>query len=147
MLRFSGYRFLSITVFMTLAVTFRNIAANDTRLLIVTVATEATDGYIRFMKSAEHFGLDVKVVGMGEEWRGGDVARFAGGGHKINMLVRDLAPYKDDKELVIMFTDSYDVVLLAGQDTILSKFSDFESSLVFSAEGFCWPDKSLAVSK
>jgi hypothetical protein len=42
---------------------------------------------------------------MGEEWRGGDVARFAGGGHKINMLVRDLAPYKDDKELVIMFTD------------------------------------------
>lgn len=81
---------------------------------------------------------------MGEEWRGGDVARFAGGGHKINMLVRDLAPYKDDKELVIMFTDSYDVVLLAGQDTILSKFSDFESSLVFSAEGFCWPDKSLA---
>lgn len=31
--------------------------------------------------------------------------RYAGGGHKINMLVRDLAPYKDDKDLVIMFTD------------------------------------------
>lgn len=42
---------------------------------------------------------------MGEEWRGGDVARYAGGGHKINMLIRDLAEYKDDKDLVIMFTD------------------------------------------
>ena len=29
---------------------------------------------------------------------------------------------------------------------ILSKFKDFKSQVVFSAEGFCWPDKSLAVS-
>lgn len=33
----------------------------DTRLLLVTVATDVTDGYVRFMKSVEHFGLDVKV--------------------------------------------------------------------------------------
>lgn len=41
---------------------------------------------------------------------------------------------------------SYDVVFTAGADVILSKFLDFESRVVFSAEGFCWPDQSLAVS-
>lgn len=48
--------------------------------------------------------------------------------------------------LLPIYVCSYDVVLLAGEDTILTKFKDFESSLVFSAEGFCWPDRSLAVS-
>ena len=42
--------------------------------------------------------------------------------------------------------DSYDVIFTAGADVILSKFKDFKSRVVFSAEGFCWPDKSLAVS-
>ena len=42
---------------------------------------------------------------------------------------------------------SYDVVFTAGADVILSKFKDFNSRVVFSAEGFCWPDQSLAVSR
>ena len=37
------------------------------RLLLVTVATEETDGYRRFSQSAAHFGYDVKV---GEKTRG-----------------------------------------------------------------------------
>ena len=41
---------------------------------------------------------------------------------------------------------SYDVIFTVGADVILKKFQDFKSRVVFSAEGFCWPDKSLAVS-
>ena len=40
---------------------------------------------------------------------------------------------------------SYDVVFVAGVDLILQRFKDFKSRVVFSAEGFCWPDQSLAV--
>ena len=40
---------------------------------------------------------------------------------------------------------SYDVVFVAGVDVILQRFKDFKSRVVFSAEGFCWPDQSLAV--
>ena len=29
---------------------------------------------------------------------------------------------------------------------ILEKFHKFNARVVFSAEGFCWPDKTLAVS-
>ena len=41
---------------------------------------------------------------------------------------------------------SYDVILADGEEVIISKFLDFKAQIVFSAEGFCWPDKSLAVS-
>lgn len=34
---------------------------------------------------------------------------------------------------------------MAGVDLILQRFKDFKSRVVFSAEGFCWPDQSLAV--
>ena len=102
---------------------------------------------------------------MGIEWKGGDMANNPGGGHKINMLKPVVAEYKEKKDLLIMFTDrlkrifsfnmctillvgiySYDVVLAASPQTVIEKFLDFKGSAVFSAEGFCWPDQSLAVS-
>lgn len=33
----------------------------DLKLLVVTVATDETDGYQRFMKSCKHFNFNVKV--------------------------------------------------------------------------------------
>lgn len=41
---------------------------------------------------------------------------------------------------------SYDVVFTMGADDMLQKFKDFDCRLVFSAESFCWPDVSLAVT-
>ncbi|XP_060580073.1 procollagen-lysine,2-oxoglutarate 5-dioxygenase-like, partial [Ruditapes philippinarum] len=69
-----------------------------------------------------------------------------GGGHKINILKEELSQYKDRSDLILMFTDSYDVVVTAGASEILEKFNKFDARVVFSAEGFCWPDRSLASS-
>ena len=44
---------------------------------------------------------------MGEKWNGGDVKLTTGGGQKVNILVRELEKYKDDKSKVILFTDRY----------------------------------------
>ena len=85
-----------------------------------------------------------QVLGMGEQWRGGDVKRFAGGGHKINILRAELQKYKDDKNKIIMFTDAYDVVINAPADQIVTEFLKLKARVVFSTEGFCWPDSSLA---
>ncbi|PVD36874.1 hypothetical protein C0Q70_03864 [Pomacea canaliculata] len=84
-----------------------------------------------------------QVLGLGEEWRGGDVKKYAGGGQKVNLLKNALEKYKRDDSRLIMFTDSYDVVFTAGEDIIRDRFSKFEARVVFSAEGFCWPDSSL----
>lgn len=39
--------------------------------LALTVATQETDGYRRFMQSAASFDISVDVLGMGKEWKGG----------------------------------------------------------------------------
>ncbi|RMX35950.1 hypothetical protein pdam_00005243 [Pocillopora damicornis] len=116
---------------------------DELRLLAITVATDETDGYKRFMRSAKVNNIDVKVLGMGEEWRGGDVKNYPGGGHKINILKKETELYKNDSNLVLMFVDSYDVILLGKPEEFLKKFLDFKANMVFSAEGFCWPDRWL----
>lgn len=116
----------------------------ELQLQVVTIATEETDGFKRFMRSADLFDLNVRVVGMGREWRGGDVVRLPGGGQKVNLLKPVVEEWKEREDLVVMFVDSYDVILTAGAETILSKFAEFGSRVVFSAEGFCWPDQNLA---
>lgn len=46
----------------------------------------------------------------------------------------------------VYFCCSYDVIFMAGPEEILKKFHKTKSKVLFSAEGFCWPDASLAVS-
>ncbi|XP_043954487.1 multifunctional procollagen lysine hydroxylase and glycosyltransferase LH3 isoform X2 [Gambusia affinis] len=113
-------------------------------LLVVTAATEETDGFRRFVKTAAQFNYSLKVLGLGEEWKGGDVARTVGGGQKVRWLKEELLKHSEEQQLVVMFVDSYDVILAAGPDELLTRFSSLGHRVVFSAEGFCWPDQRLA---
>lgn len=81
---------------------------------------------------------------MGEEWKGGDMANSVGGGQKVLMMRQALESYKDDPEMIILFTDAYDVLFNANRQQILEQFNKFNARVVFSAEGFCWPDAHLA---
>ncbi|XP_058129261.1 procollagen-lysine,2-oxoglutarate 5-dioxygenase [Anopheles ziemanni] len=110
--------------------------------LIFTVASNETEGYVRFLRSAKHYELAVTTLGMGKPWLGGNM-KSVGGGYKINLLREALKPYRDEQDRVVLFTDSYDVVFLASWERILEKFTSFEASIVFGAEPFCWPDESL----
>lgn len=42
---------------------------------------------------------------MGEEWRGGDIVQYPGGGHKINLLLPVVEKWKDEETTVVMFVD------------------------------------------
>uniref|UniRef100_A0A8C1NI27 procollagen-lysine 5-dioxygenase n=1 Tax=Cyprinus carpio TaxID=7962 RepID=A0A8C1NI27_CYPCA len=113
-------------------------------LLVITAATEVNDGYLRFMRTIRQFNYTVQVLGLGEEWKGGDVARTVGGGQKVRWLKKEVEKHKDKQNTVIMFVDSYDVILASGPEELLKKFSRFSHRVVFSAEGFCWPDQRLS---
>ena len=80
---------------------------------------------------------------MGEKWLGGDM-NYPGGGFKVNLLKKELEQHKDDPDKIILFTDSYDVIVVDKADKILAKFREFDARIVFSAEGFCWPNTELA---
>lgn len=42
------------------------------------------------------------------------------------------------------FFPSYDVIYLSGLAEIVDKFKSTNAKILFSAEGVCWPDRSLA---
>ncbi|CAL8241234.1 unnamed protein product [Merluccius merluccius] len=119
-------------------------SASPDTLLVITAATEETDGYKRFMRTAREFNYTVKVLGLGEEWKGGDVANTVGGGQKVRWLKKELLKHADQQNLVVLFVDSYDVIFASGPEELLHRFRRLGHRVVFSAEGFCWPDQRLA---
>lgn len=68
---------------------------------------------------------------------------YPGGGWKVNLLKKKMQKLKDKKDTLVMFTDSYDVVIAAGKEAILSQYDKLGADVLFGAENFCWPDKSL----
>ncbi|CAH1395027.1 unnamed protein product [Nezara viridula] len=129
--------------FLTVSPSLSKTKTGD--LLIFTVSTNETDGFKRYIKSTEAYDLSVKVLGMGQKWEGGDM-KFRGGGFKINLLRQALKPYQHDESLIVMFTDSFDVMFLGTKENIIKNFKTFNASIVFAAEVYCWPEKSLADS-
>lgn len=142
---------VGLCIFWSLLLTYHVVSetspptdADD--VLVFTVATNETDGYKRYLRSVNVYGFrdNLNVLGMGKLWLGGNVRHDAGGGYKVNLLKKALEPYKDDDRRIVLFTDSYDVIFLAGLPDIVEKFKNTDARVLFAAEGFCWPDKSLA---
>ncbi|KAJ6218725.1 hypothetical protein RDWZM_004537 [Blomia tropicalis] len=139
---------LLVTIFLSLlsllTINHSLVDANQRdNLVVVTVATQITEGFLRFNRSVNLYGLKLEVLGLSQQWEGGDVAHRPGGGQKILLLKKYMESVKDQKDLIVLFTDSYDVVFNGGLKEILNRFHSFESKLVFSSEKFCWPDPSL----
>uniref|UniRef100_UPI00358F0521 multifunctional procollagen lysine hydroxylase and glycosyltransferase LH3-like n=1 Tax=Myxine glutinosa TaxID=7769 RepID=UPI00358F0521 len=115
----------------------------ESKLLVITVATDPTDGFRRFMKTAKDFNYTIKVLGMEEMWKGGDVLRTLGGGQKVRLLRKEMERIGPKDDLIILFVDSYDVIFASSPNELLKKFWQSGHRLVFSAEAFVWPDARL----
>ncbi|CAJ0581474.1 unnamed protein product, partial [Mesorhabditis spiculigera] len=124
---------------------FASCIQEPPEVLVVTVATEETDGLKRLLRSAYHYDIQIQVYGLGETWNGGDTRVEQGGGQKINILKKELEKFKEDKNLLILFVDAYDVVFSNPIETILRRFlTKFQDArILFGAEPYCWPDASL----
>ncbi|XP_067879645.1 multifunctional procollagen lysine hydroxylase and glycosyltransferase LH3-like [Heterodontus francisci] len=119
-------------------------AVSPDNLLVVTVATGETEGYKRFIRTAKYFNYTVKTLGLGQEWKGGDVARTVGGGQKVRWLQKEMMKHAAREDLIVMFVDSYDVIFAGPPLELLKKFVEFNHKVIFAAEGFIWPDQTLA---
>ncbi|XP_050361429.1 procollagen-lysine,2-oxoglutarate 5-dioxygenase isoform X1 [Nymphalis io] len=115
-------------------------------VLVFTVATESNHGLERYLRSAEKYGINVEVLGMGQKWEGGNM-ESPGGGQKVNLLREKLESIQlntKSKEPIILFTDSHDIMFLGKIDEIVERFKKTNRRVLFSAEPFCWPDLKLA---
>ncbi|MXQ94642.1 hypothetical protein E5288_WYG013874 [Bos mutus] len=114
------------------------------KLLVITVATKESDGFHRFMQSAKYFNYTVKVLGQGEEWRGGDGINTIGGGQKVRLMKEVMEHYANQEDLVVLFTECFNVIFAGGPEEVLKKFQKSNHKVVFAADGILWPDKRLA---
>lgn len=113
--------------------------------MVYTVATDETDGFRRYLDSANEFNITPIVLGFGEEWKGGLINKQPGGGWKINLLKETLKNLKDDdNNRIVLFTDGYDVIFLNNLNKIVETFKNMKHNVLFSAETYCWPDTQLA---
>ncbi|XP_039329429.1 procollagen-lysine,2-oxoglutarate 5-dioxygenase 1 [Saimiri boliviensis] len=121
-------------------------AKGDTKpednLLVITVATKETEGFRRFKRSAQFFNYKIQSLGLGEDWNV-EKRTSAGGGQKVRLLKKALEKHADKEDLVILFTDSYDVLFASGPRELLKKFRQARSQVVFSAEELIYPDRRL----
>ena len=111
-------------------------------LLVLATGTDMTDGLKRFINSCDVYGLQYKIMGLGEKWKGGNMARIPGGGQKMNLLIETIKDLDDDK--IILVTDSYDVIMSSNSKEILAKYKKFDKNIVFATESECWPDEHKA---
>ena len=119
--------------------------------ILLSVSTDQNNkGYQRFLSSVKQNKLNYKILGLNETWNGGNMEEGCGGGQKINLLKKELSEYSEEKlsKTIIMFTDSYDVIITGNQNEILERYFYSQiyynrpNSIMFSAEKCCWPDPS-----
>ena len=105
---------------------------------LITVGTDPTHGYNRFVQSASSWHY--RVLGFGDQWNGGNMAQGPGGGKKI-LYLQEYLKQRDLPEYIV-FTDCYDVVVLGDEAEVMETYQQhFDGKLVFGAEAYCWPDK------
>ncbi|XP_068094846.1 procollagen-lysine,2-oxoglutarate 5-dioxygenase 1 isoform X2 [Hyperolius riggenbachi] len=109
--------------------------AAEENILVVTVASEETDGLKRFLRSSQCFNYKVKVLGLGEAWHGE--------GQKVRLLKTALDQYADNEGFIILFTESYNDIFASGPAELVKKFKQAKSKVVFSAETMAYPERRL----
>ena len=116
------------------------VYTNDVTLL--TVGTEENDCVKRYRQSCKRYGFNPIVLGLDTSWKGGYMAAGAGGGQKINFIKQYLSTL--EKNTLIVFTDSYDVIANNHVTELLDVYkTNYNGKIVFGAEKGCWPDINL----
>jgi procollagen-lysine,2-oxoglutarate 5-dioxygenase len=112
---------------------------------VLTVATDKTDGFLRYLTSAESFKIKPQVLGLNEKLREDGQEFVYSGKYKLNLLKDALKEYENDQTKIVLYTDSYDVLFLGPIQEIVNEFKRSRAKVLFSADYNCHPEEQLAV--
>lgn len=86
--------------------------------MVFTVASNETDGFLRYLRSVEIYGFrdNLRTLGLGKSWKGGNMSDGPGGGYKINLLREALEDYRNDEKKIVLFTDRFVYSDVAGRN-------------------------------
>lgn len=103
---------------------------------VVTVVSDTGRfGFFRLKASCALLGLSLDALVV-------EQSSYSGNRVKDELLRSYLAGVDDEE--IVLFTDGYDTLMLAGEDEILEKFERAGTDLLVSAETYCFPWEELA---
>jgi GR25 family glycosyltransferase involved in LPS biosynthesis len=122
----------------------RSLNKYGNRIFFYTVGSDMNDCCKRYVESCAYYGIPYKILGLGKPWKGGFMAQGQGGGAKVVYLREELMKLTFKDNDIICFTDCYDVIFNNNPNYILERFLRSKCDILFGAECYIWPDKSLA---
>jgi hypothetical protein len=104
------------------------------KLHVCTVASKETKDLNNLLKSCCKNNIDLKILGLNKPYFSHSLKLFY-----VQEYLNTLA---DDD--ILMFVDAYDVLIISEKNTILKKFFQMKTPLLFAAEKNCWPLDNVA---
>lgn len=89
-----------------------------------TVASNDHPGLTRLLKSCEHFGVEMNVLGYNKP--------YYGNGTRVQYITEFLKSL--DPNEIVLLTDAYDSFLVRDPSTLEEDFKKFDKPLIFSCE-------------
>mgnify|MGYP003673979816 FL=1 len=125
---------------------FREAVVDKNDFIALAIGTDYNDGMKRLEKSFKRFGYPYELLGVGEQWFGGDeIINYPGAGQKINILKKRLQEIVNEgNNPLILMLDGYDTIVLRSVLTLIKKYKGVEAKVLFGAEKTCWPDSTLS---
>ena len=125
---------------------YKEAVVDKKDFLALAIGTDYNDGMKRLEKSFKRFGYPYELLGVGEQWFGGDeIINYPGAGQKINILKKRLQEIINEGDNpIILMLDGYDTIVLRSVITLIRKYKELGVNVLFGAEKTCWPDTSLA---
>ena len=124
---------------------FKEELIDKDEFLALAIGTDYNDGMKRLEKSFKKFGYNYELLGVGEQWFGGDeIINYPGAGQKINILKKRLQEIVNEgKNPIILMLDGYDTIVLRSVFHLISTYTNMKAKVLFGAEKSCWPDIHL----
>lgn len=132
--------FISRVVFFVLILGV-NLCASEPKIHYYTYSNKAHPGLDKLLKSARHFKIPLKVLGIPYPTYQGPPLPFDGYLCKLKALLEELNKGEISDSDIVLFTDAFDTFFIAGGEVILRKFLAFGVPIVMGAEKNCFPLK------
>lgn len=125
--------FLSVIPLSFLIYAARQHSLSSPRLHVCTMASYTCQGLNQLMASCKAYNISLDVLGLDQPF-------------SFGKKLRDVKEYvnrlPDDD--IVLFTDGFDTLLLASEETILKKFRSMNVPFVIAAETNCHPFLHIA---
>ncbi|XP_071545280.1 procollagen-lysine,2-oxoglutarate 5-dioxygenase 1-like isoform X2 [Panulirus ornatus] len=107
-------------------------------MVVLTVWRPGSDSHTRFLRSAKVYGYKVKTLAEGEE--------NLSDKQLLQLLKDEVKALSKGEDKLILYTESVDAMFSASPVRVVEEFEKSLAGILVSADGFCWPDRTLESS-